>query len=241
MIPKPNKKLTELPSDTSEPLRAALMVRTLSLACLTTHFQELWEEACNDQVYQTSPITYYHLFKSDSWSISDPQLDAEFFSKLTPHWQRNVALRSDRMRRQALVETDVLVAMAFGFTLDELLAMYRIQFPVLQKYENDTWYDAKGRIVYTSRLGQSAMPSKAVKSDNTWSIYTSARTETDIALGWSDIKDLEEGMVTHQVIDDTLPGGPVERTVEYHAPYSKCDREQDYHDSWAVFTERFSE
>ena len=128
------------------------------------------------------------------------------------------------MRRQALVETDVLVAMAFGVTLDELLAMYRIQFPIVQKYENDTWYDAKGRIVYTSKLGYKAVPSKAVKNDNNWSLYSSDRTEANIALGWEDIKDLEEAVVTQQVIDNTLAGEPVERTIEYHAPFSKCDR-----------------
>ncbi len=156
------------------------------------------------------------------------------------YWQRIVALRSERMRRQALVEIDVLVAMVFGFTLDELLAMYRIQFPTLQKCENNTWYDSNGRIVYTSRSGYKAVPSKAVKNDNNWSLYSSARTEANIALGWEDIKDLEEAVVTQQVIDNTLAGEPVERTIEYRAPFSKCDREQDYRQAWEVFSERFS-
>ncbi len=144
------------------------------------------------------------------------------------------------MRRQALVENELLVAMAFGFTLDELLAMYRIQFPTLQKHENDTWYDTNGRIVYTSRTGYKAAPSKAVKNDNNWSLYTSARTETNIALGWADIKDFEGVVVPQQVIDNTLLGEPVERTIEFHAPFSKCDREQDYRQAWEQFTDRYS-
>lgn len=29
------------------------------------------------------------------------------------------------------------------------------------------------------------------------------------------------------IIDDTMPGGPVERTIEYVAPFDRCDRQQD--------------
>ena len=53
----------------------------------------------------------------------------------------------------ALVEIDVLAAMALGLTLDELIMMYEIQFPVLQQNENDTWYDRHGRIVFTCSKG----------------------------------------------------------------------------------------
>ncbi len=241
-------RLPVLGSQTNVQLRSALIVRALILSCLSSHFRELWESLCQLKVdmtrtktlYSANRVSYLELFQHDAWTISDPQIDAEFFSQLTPHWQRNVALRSERMRRQALVEIDVLVAMAFGFTLDELLAMYRIQFPIIQKYENDTWYDAKGRIVYTSKLGYRAAPSKAVKNDNNWSLYTDVGTKINIALGWEDIKDLEEAVVTQQVIDNTLAGEPVERTIEYRSPFSKCDREQDYRQAWELFSERFS-
>jgi flagellar hook assembly protein FlgD len=39
--------------------------------------------------------------------------------------------------------------MALGMTLDQLKTIYRIQFPVMQNYETDTWYDQNGRIVFT--------------------------------------------------------------------------------------------
>ncbi len=40
------------------------------------------------------------------------------------------------------------------------------------------------------------------------------------------------------LIDDTLPGGPREKTVVYQAPWIRCDREQDYAVAWKHFAER---
>jgi len=35
--------------------------------------------------------------------------------------------------------------------------------------------------------------------------------------------------------EDTLPGGPVQRTIEYQAPFVRPDREEDYRVAWAFF------
>lgn len=129
-----------------------------------------------------------------------------FFSNLTPLWQRNCALRTDYARRQALLEIDVLVAQALGMTLDELLTIYRVQFPVMRQYEADTWYDQSGRIVFTPSKGLVGvgLPRTARKADLKsgirYGLHTPDREETGIALGWDDIRDLPEGTVTRTFI-----------------------------------------
>ena len=38
--------------------------------------------------------------------------------------------------------------------------------------------------------------------------------------------------------DDTMPGGPIQRTITYEAPFNRCDREADYAQAWAEFKRR---
>ncbi|MCP4119755.1 MAG: hypothetical protein GY737_31020 [Desulfobacteraceae bacterium] len=204
------------------------LLRGLVLSCLSSHYGFLWREAwCSKNV-------------NEIWTKSDYRLPNNFFSKLTSEWHRDCALRTDYARRQALVEIDVLVAMALGLTLEELKTIYRVQFPVMRQYEADTWYDANGRIVFTNSKGLPGvgLPRKANKKDAIYGIDTPDRQESGIPLGWNDIKELKTGTVTKTFMDDTLPGGPVERTITYVAPFDRCNREEDYGIAWAAFKAR---
>jgi hypothetical protein len=156
-------------------------------------------------------------FRRQRWSKADPRLPESFFRALNPNWQRSFVLRTDFARRQALVEIDVLASMALGLTLEELRTVYRIQFPLLRQSDQDTWYDQLGRIVFTS-------------SRNLLNVGLS-RPE------WEKIKTMTSGVVARTTQDDTLPGGPRERVIEYVAPFDRCDREADYTTAWKFFEE----
>ena len=56
-------------------------------------------------------------------------------------------------------------------------------------------------------------------------------------MGWQDVKNMKEGIVTHTFMDDTHPGGPFKRPIEFHAPFDRCDREADYAEAWEFFDE----
>lgn len=189
----------------------AKRIRLLSLLlnCLTKRYGELWRK-CFDPL------------RSDSyWSKSDPRLSNTRFSTLTSEWTWDTPLRTDYERRQALVEIDVLTAMALGMTLEQLKTIYRIQFPVLQSYEADTWYDANGRITFT----------------NNRSLVGVGFDRKEFELN---MKDAPAGKKFYRTImDDTMPGGPVERTIEYVAPFDRCDREQDYETAWKFFEKKY--
>lgn len=188
-----------------------LLTRYLMLVCLTRTHDEYWRKH------------FFDVYTSDTWSKLDPRLSNTRFSTLTSEWTWDTPLRTDYERRQALVEIDVLTAMALGMTLEQLKTIYRIQFPVLQSYEADTWYDANGRITFT----------------NNRSLVGVGFDRKEFELN---MKDAPAGKKFYRTImDDTMPGGPVERTIEYVAPFDRCDRERDYETAWKFFEEKYKE
>ena len=185
----------------------AIIVRALRLNCLTNDYAALWKEN-----YKTS-------FISETFVKKDKRLELHPFANLKDEWTKDIGLYSDYERRQALVELDILVAMSLGMTLDQLISIYKIQFPVLQSYEEDTWYDSNGRIVFTNN-----------------------RSLTGVGLSRAEfeaIKDMKSGIYSNIVSDDTMPEGPKDRVIEYCAPFDRCVRELDYKEAWDFFEKRF--
>jgi hypothetical protein len=211
----------------AQEFRPDLAIRALVLNCLTTHYAPLWSDVFTPD------------FTRQRWSQPDnPRLPQDFFARLTPVWQRHCALRTDYARRMALVEIDVLVAQALGLTLDELLLVYRVQFPVMQQYERDTWYDRHGRIIFTNSKGLIGvgLPRKGGTAQPRACITRPDGTVREGRFGWDDVQHLPDGAVVQQwVQDDTLPSGPYLKERRWVAPFARASREDDYRITWAFF------
>lgn len=213
----------KLPVFQNSPYGQAIINRFLMLNCLTLDFSDLWK------------ISFVKI-EDDSWAKVDVRLEDQKIIQAKSKWERYSTLRTDYERRQALVEIDTLVALAMGMTLSELKTIYQIQFPVLAKYEQDTWYDANGRIAFSAK-NYGDLTYKRPEFENPNVVTPIRRSDAP----WDGImKHAPAGYVFARTItDDTMPGGPVERTIEYHAPFDRCDREQDYETAWKFFEEKY--
>ena len=197
-------RMQSFPFGVKEKYNNALRVRTLMLNCLTKHYADLWGEVWRED------------FKTQTWSIDDERLHP--FSTLQRDWSWETPLRNYFERRQALVEIDVIAAMALGLSLQDLEMIYTIQFPVLQQNENDTWYDRKGNIVFTCSKG-----------------LTGIGVDRPV---WEQIRNMKEG----ETYDHTIEKSELYRGqhVTYYAPFTRQDRIEDYRTAWAHFEKLFS-
>ncbi|MEW2265532.1 hypothetical protein ACGF5T_32560 [Streptomyces sp. NPDC047853] len=147
----------------NHPLASALLLRTLRLNCLTTAYADLWKELY-DPTWSTQ----------EPWALPWPGLQP--LHDVTPDWHRDTPLRTERARRSALVEIDALVAVWLGMDADALIAAYRGRFPVLQKYEAVTWFDAEGW-----KLAGNARTIGQRQSKETWGQFQAYLADLDNA------------------------------------------------------------
>ena len=211
-------RLSSFPLGVELKYQSALYSRTLLLNCLTKHYADLWEECWREE------------YAKEQWSITDKRLKA--FDSLKSTWDWSTPLRNYFERRQALVEIDVIAAMALGLSLEDLEMIYNIQFPVLQQNENDTWYDAEGKIVFTCSKGLTG-----VGLDRpAWNAMRGEEitNEKGIVTGYKGAEPTY--LHTIDPAKSELYGCQQQTFV---APYTKCDRIEDYRTAWAHFEKIF--
>lgn len=198
-----DSRITVFPLGIDSKYRSFLFVRTLQLNCINKYYTSLWEDNWSKD------------FLDDSWSKRDLRLKS--FSTLTKEWQWSSPLRNWFERRQSLIEIDVITTMALGLTLDELILIYNVQFPVLQQNEDDTWYDTTGNIVFTCSKG-----------------LVGVGVDRSV---WDQIRNLQAGETyEHTITKSELYHG---KKITYHAPFDKCDRVEDYKVAWEHFEKVF--
>lgn len=207
-----DEMMSSFPISSSARISDKIRARTLLLNCLTINYKELWDR------------TFDNKYKYDSWSKNDSRLKK--FSSLTTAWESFSPLKNYFERRQALVEIDVLNSMALGLTLEELILIYNVQFPVLQQNEEDTWYDQKGNIIFTCSKGLTG-----VGLDRTeWEKITVEVNPMQ--------RTLREGdTYVHTITKSELYQG---QQITYYPPFDKCDRVQDYKVAWVHFEKVFA-
>lgn len=199
-----NKGLTDqLPYAVGTPV-PTVRARTLQLNCLTVHYADLW----NRNLPKKKDLL-------PSAKADDPRSAGRCagWEKVPRTWCWEAPLRTPYARRQALVELDALAALSLKMTLDELLLIYRVQFPVLQQYERETYYDRRGKIVFTVNKGLSGVGLERKQ--------------------WEQIKDAKAG--------DRLPEWAVDAGGAFVPPFDRCDREEDMAQAYAYFKERLGD
>ncbi|APE33984.1 restriction endonuclease subunit M [Nocardia mangyaensis] len=168
----------QFPFPQEHPLVGRLHARTLRLNALIGAYSPLWSEVYNPT------------WKSDTWTpnLNPGYLRTVPFAQITPEWTWHTPLRNDADRRQALIEIDAIVAVMLNITAEELLTIYRTQFPVLQKYEREALYDTTGRQLPTKLATEyrkkSTLPDAGLTVDGITYIepFTSVDRELDMEL-----------------------------------------------------------
>ncbi len=142
-----------------------------------------------------------------------PFIETFSWSNLSKDWQPQYSFKNDMLRRQATLEVDVLVTIALNLSVEELIQIYTVQFPILKAYEETDQYDAKGcRLPNTTRKDAGA-------------------------------KELREALKSHDDISPITVSWEIDNgnqtvTKTFYPPFMHVDRIEDYKTAYRVFSER---
>lgn len=184
--------IARVPHVRNHALEQQLILRTLRLNCLVRPYASLWSELFSEE------------WNRDTWvpGIGTTYSDKPILGEVDRDWSWHSPLRNSADRRQALIEIDAIVSVMLGITAEELLAIYRTQFPVLQKYERDALYDADGRQLPTKLASEYRKKGSIAASDLTVEgityvePFTGVDRERDMLLAHEHFSRLTEGQTT---------------------------------------------
>jgi hypothetical protein len=151
-------------------------------------------------------------------------------SVTTTPWHRGCALRSDRERRQGLVELDTLAALALDLTEEELVTIYRVQFPVLRQYERENLYDQTGRLVPKGVLDLAKRHTIDIRQPLNVSTFTGP---AELA---GEVETPGLGVTGGIIWEDPKMEPRMKRA--YPLPFTRCDREADMRQAYRAFQVR---
>ncbi len=209
--------LEGLPYGVDTKYHTPLIARVLRLNCVNNWYRDLWENNYKSEMSRLN------------WSSKDLRLNP--FSAMTAQFDDNSFLKTEYERRMALVEIDVLVAQALGYTLSDLIYIYTSTFSTTQKYESDTWYDQNGRVVF---------------SPNNENKYDLSRKDKNGVQGWESIRGtLSEDQNSYDgdnrthsyTIDSSVSEKYSNEVINFIPPYTRCNRIDDYKRAWKYFEE----
>ena len=192
------KDLKGMPFGEVDCVGGMIVNRVLLLNCITSHYAGLWG-ACWDNE------------EGDSFVKDDERLPP--FPLNHKSWSENCPLRTWYSRRQALIELDVLYAISFSYTEEELVSIYRTYFPVLRNYDGNTWFDSQGQIAFTPN--GNGLPGVGVKRNSFETWVKQLQTSTSLPPDFD-----KKGLVP---------------------PFDKCDREADMRQAYREFQRRLAD